>query len=414
MLERLEYVEDKSALGTAYHFRNGTVDSIGPYKSAFTRRTRPVSAVGDKHTPLDYDHVSSTLSGFDTSRTYNRYWNGRDGKFDTILWSGHDIPWLPPHPSASMADLPLTIAGPGYGTAFPTVMSPILHPAYGNLSNSVLSRLRDNKMELGTELAELRETSSYLARRSSDLFRGLLEIKKGNVFRGINKAVGNVRSKRSDRVASAWLESQYAIKPLIYTVSDAFRLSQEGLSNELLVSARDERTGISARHKWTGNTNNTILSNHWEAESTVDLYLKLTARVVDPDLVAASQLGLDNPYGVAWELVPFSFVLDWVLPVGDFLNAFYGPKGLTFLGGYASIKARVNGKYSYQYDATRSGGRGYLSRYDRAASFSGEGYKRTAFDTFPRVQLPRFENMISRNNVLSALALVKLLTSKSS
>jgi hypothetical protein len=32
-------------------------------------------------------------------------------------------------------------------------------------------------------------------------------------------------------------------------------------------------------------------------------------------------LGLADPLSVAWELTPWSFVVDWFLPVGDYLNA---------------------------------------------------------------------------------------------
>lgn len=32
-------------------------------------------------------------------------------------------------------------------------------------------------------------------------------------------------------------------------------------------------------------------------------------------------LGLTDPLSIAWELVPFSFVADWVLPIGNYLQA---------------------------------------------------------------------------------------------
>jgi hypothetical protein len=34
----------------------------------------------------------------------------------------------------------------------------------------------------------------------------------------------------------------------------------------------------------------------------------------------ASALGLNNPLGALWEAMPFSFLIDWVVPVGDMLN----------------------------------------------------------------------------------------------
>lgn len=38
-------------------------------------------------------------------------------------------------------------------------------------------------------------------------------------------------------------------------------------------------------------------------------------------LSAARSMGLLNPVAVAWELVPFSFVVDWFVPIGTYLDA---------------------------------------------------------------------------------------------
>lgn len=44
-------------------------------------------------------------------------------------------------------------------------------------------------------------------------------------------------------------------------------------------------------------------------------------RMNNPDLLLAAKLGLTNPLSVAWELIPFSFVVDWFLPIGKFIDA---------------------------------------------------------------------------------------------
>ena len=43
--------------------------------------------------------------------------------------------------------------------------------------------------------------------------------------------------------------------------------------------------------------------------------------ITNPNANTFSSLGLANPALVAWELVPFSFVIDWVLPIGSWLTA---------------------------------------------------------------------------------------------
>lgn len=49
--------------------------------------------------------------------------------------------------------------------------------------------------------------------------------------------------------------------------------------------------------------------------------------VSDPNLYLANQLGFVNPLTVIWETIPFSFLLDWVSNVSQFLaqySEFYG------------------------------------------------------------------------------------------
>lgn len=53
--------------------------------------------------------------------------------------------------------------------------------------------------------------------------------------------------------------------------------------------------------------------------------------VADPNARLASQLGFVNPAVVAWELVPFSFVVDWFVNVGDVLSSYTDFLGFKFL-----------------------------------------------------------------------------------
>jgi hypothetical protein len=41
----------------------------------------------------------------------------------------------------------------------------------------------------------------------------------------------------------------------------------------------------------------------------------------DASLKQLSQLGITNPALLVWELIPYSFVIDWLIPVGDFLSS---------------------------------------------------------------------------------------------
>jgi hypothetical protein len=54
-------------------------------------------------------------------------------------------------------------------------------------------------------------------------------------------------------------------------------------------------------------------------------------------------LGITNPLSTAYELTTFSFVLDWALPVGDYLNLLDADYGWEFLTGSSMLSQSVTG-----------------------------------------------------------------------
>lgn len=54
-------------------------------------------------------------------------------------------------------------------------------------------------------------------------------------------------------------------------------------------------------------------------------------------LTSASRLGITNLPYVLWDSVPLSFVADWVIPVGSYLNAWDALLGMKFKGAHVGI-----------------------------------------------------------------------------
>lgn len=67
--------------------------------------------------------------------------------------------------------------------------------------------------------------------------------------------------------------------------------------------------------------------------------VELSANVVieDPNLFRLAQFGFVNPLTVAWEVTPFSFVLDWFVNVQQILAAYTDWVGMTLQNGYTTI-----------------------------------------------------------------------------
>jgi hypothetical protein len=134
--------------------------------------------------------------------------------------------------------------------------------------------------------------------------------------------------KPTAALTNGWLELQYGWKPLL---SDLYG-SCEWLANKLERSPRfKESSSAEIGH----NVGATILGTPFGSVSSqisyhIVRYVLYFSQEGQHDL---SELGLINPVSIAWELLPWSFVLDWILPIGNYLNNLDATYGLVFVKG---------------------------------------------------------------------------------
>lgn len=129
--------------------------------------------------------------------------------------------------------------------------------------------------------------------------------------------------------------------------------------------------------------------------SRISSNVTLWYEIEDPNVAWASSLGLLNPAVLAWESVPFSFVIDWFLPVGNFLQSLSTPLGVKFLSGTQTSVAEGTGKC--------------IRRGDVSDSFQFIDYRvydRDVLTTFP-LAWPFIKSPFSTTHVLDSLALLR-------
>lgn len=202
------------------------------------------------------------------------------------------------------------------------------------LLQSALARAQTDAWDTATFLAELGKTvqsfttlHGRIMRLYSDFQRKLFQKKHWN----------------PETAASLWLEMRYAWRPLLYDIQDinkAIMRLQEGLQEPLCrgwatdeVSAGPQlsptyRTGLNF---WDGRLTTGLVPIGGSAGiSDGGLQVSGVASVTTTDLKRAT-VGVQvttrvatmfDPFVTAWELVPYSFILDWVISVGDLIAAF--------------------------------------------------------------------------------------------
>jgi len=221
-----------------------------------------------------------------------------------------------------------------------------------------------------------------------------------------NKASSLERRLAQERaIGSGWLQLQYGWKPLLDDVYG----SCEFLANRGLTELRGIAIG-----RATVNATNTQSYPCTVGVRQVTMYpnvkdkytVKYTVHysTSNTGLKQLSELGITNPLMIAWELMPYSFVVDWFLPIGNWINSFDATLGLTFKQGCRTTHRYTGGTTrAFAVDKIVSG-----EWYNFDATYFSEKVDvvRTLLTSFPTANFPRLKNPVSYQHVANAMALL--------
>jgi hypothetical protein len=214
-----------------------------------------------------------------------------------------------------------------------------------------------------------------------------------------------------DFLASTWLEYKYGWTPLLSDVYDqAKALATHMVERSNVV--RRESTKISEEDEaflsYTdpGNATWTLDGRRVEKRSVFQL---VRYSIPESQIKAMDTFGLNNPLLLAWELLPFSFVADWFLPIGNALEQLTATNGLIFHGSARSIKIEKKLSYSFYGNGTAvSVPNGFAvaqgQLHDTLNEFS---LVREGVLSFPSPQWPEFRTPKSWQQALTSIALLQ-------
>lgn len=277
-----------------------------------------------------------------------------------------------------------------------------LNMAWSKLRQSVM----DQDLNVAVLGAEASKTSTMIYETARKLALALRALRKGNVKRVQSLLHRDLQVRDSFRkdlvrdlgvgkadIHKYWLELQYGWKPLLMDVHGAAKaLAKTNVKHRDVFHV--VKTHASSPVPFITH----FADNRVEAKGTVARTGKawITYRIRNDGLVAANQLGLLNPALVAWELVPFSFIADWFVNIGDVLQESTAFVGLTILDSGSSTKTVTNGT-TFSYDPPDS------TRYQHT------DYNRTVgAQTIPRLRFK--SNPFSTGHILNGAALLREVT----
>jgi len=133
--------------------------------------------------------------------------------------------------------------------------------------------------------------------------------------------------------------------------------------------------------------------------------MKITFGSSSEEVHTLAQMGFTNPALIAWELTPWSFVIDWFLPVGNFISSLDATLGLVFVDGYKSTRVTKN-SHSHAWWDPGIKNVSYHWEGSVIGSNSEETFLRSTLTSFPSPRLPSFKNPFSSQHLLNAVALL--------
>lgn len=198
---------------------------------------------------------------------------------------------------------------------------------------------RGSDFNMSVFLGEGHQVLRMIGDTATKLANSALALKKGNVLgaiehmsrsephrrRMVNRlpkwmTSPNARREVQSRFSSAWLATMYGWLPLL---SD-MRSGAELLAHKLNVPAR---TRYMVRSRLKAEINPAYQALGWADGHSVRSK-QIVAYVQETESIP-KLLGVLDPELVLWELTPFSFVADWVSPIGSWLEARAYASGLT-------------------------------------------------------------------------------------
>jgi hypothetical protein len=326
-----------------------------------------------------------------------------------------------------------------------TFSGPPVYPAFTNTYNSALEQIYNGirtQIDLSVDLAETKKTKDMLKNNLvSDLVsnkyasRNLI-LKNDSLVRQMDRQLKKQMVSDSERIrrlaaqhdvltrklglrvgrfvdfvsklhpkewANRWLEYQYGWRPLVGAIYDTGKALMDLHTYSYVRVRGSGYDGSNINSSVTTSGITTVYSGRMQMRTRLVCEYRMSNSRIQT-LAGYTSL---NPVSIAWELLPYSFVIDWLVDVGGYLRNLESSVLFqdNFVRGY-----RVDG-HKFEIAGSRSGGftyNGGSSSYTVAATgFSRTSSKnRSILSSNPRPAFPSVNAKMGWQRVLSGVSLL--------
>lgn len=211
------------------------------------------------------------------------------------------------------------------------------------------------------------------------------------------------RARRASRnpikkFGELWLEARYGIRPMMYDAADAVKAIQKTIEGgDRFVKGRGIQTQV-VNDTWTtgwvdlnGETRQLI-----EESMTGKVIYRGCSYVGLPDSASRSVLQFD-PLVTFWEEIPYSFVVDWFINIGAYVQTINPTLSGDYLANQGSVKLEltIERKLSWEWHTTKTGGMSPAIIRIRKEVYRREPVSLPPFPPLvPRLTLPKLVDLV--------------------
>lgn len=223
------------------------------------------------------------------------------------------------------------------------------------------NNVADRVASFGESLAELTKTLSSLGALAGGISEFITAVEKKD-YRKVADSLGIPRKSRKHRravmrynklgiptISNAFLCWSFGLKPIINDMVSLCILMGQGKPLRVVGKAFYPIKGSPTLHSTPCAVSyaGPAYTVHQKQVKKAGTYVRLDYQVSLEALRNLTSYGLLDAPATVWAVMPYSFLVDFVLPVSEVLRSLTATYGLNFKGGSATRFVRVERKYSH-------------------------------------------------------------------
>jgi hypothetical protein len=262
------------------------------------------------------------------------------------------------------------------------------------------------QVDLGTAFGERKQLANMLGDTATNLAKAFRYVRRGQVRRAMNQL--GISRKHNEPIGGSWvqkiLELRYGWIPSLSDVySAADTLSKRGKGDWRITAKATRKADSEYVYRLEPLPTTNFDACSVTAKVMRSAFVRIDAVPDNELLISLANVGVLNPLQVAWELVPFSFVVDWGWALGNWIESLDAMLGYTQCYTSTSFLVRA--------DWEDTG----LSKEHTALSYTRNHYEgrkklvylnRSALSGVPLPTLPRIKDPRSYAHMANGLALL--------